>query len=136
MNIETCMENFSYAYIYVPCKFTAQVKCTRKSKLKTKSNKVFYPLRRKNYDILIKSQPYNTILLILMVVPDNVEEWIIADKFSTIVRQCCYWFCLQNCSESKLQHEDSKEHILLEENSLLTPETFPILMQSIADGEM
>jgi len=140
--IDISIKDPNRLYQLPPCAFSAQVKCTKESSLKRRNDKVFYPLRRKNYDTLIKSKPGNTILLIVMVVPDRVEDWITIVNpstivgCSTVVRYGCHWLYLQDHPESRLKHEDSKELIELKEENLLTPETFPIVMQSIADGEM
>jgi hypothetical protein len=89
-----------------------------------------YPLTK------YKSQSGNTILLIVLVVPDEPSEWVVYSDSSIIVRHDCYWFCFQGCSLSKHQHEDSKEQIKLLRDNYLTPDSFPLLMQKIADGEM
>lgn len=119
-----------------PCQFFAQVKCVRKTKLVSKKDEIFYKIKKKYYDTLTKSRPYNTILLFIVVVPDNPRDWIDIDEFSIIVKHNCYWFCFQGEPLSRLNHDDSKESIKLLETNLLTPESFPFLMQKIADGEM
>ena len=124
------------AFSMPPCRFSAQVKCVRKTKLVSKKGEVFYGIKKKYYDILTKSQPYNTILLFVVVVPDNPGVWIDLDKSSIIMKHRCHWFCFQDSSLSSHKHEDSKEHIKLLDINLLTPESFPLLMQKIADGEM
>ena len=118
------------------CRFAAQVKCVRKTKLAQKKNGIFYELRRKNYDTLIKSCPFNTILLIILVVPDEPSDWVVFNESDIVIKHNCYWFCLQGSPPSTHWHEDSKEQIQLFENQLLTPESFPFLMQKIADGEI
>jgi len=124
------------AFNMPPCQFSAQVKCVRKTKLVSKKDEFFYGIKKKYYDILTKSQPYNTILLFVVVVPDDPGDWIALDEFSIIVRHNCHWFCFQKLALSSHKHEDSKENIKLLETNLLTPESFPLLMQKIADGEM
>lgn len=118
------------------CRFSAQVKCVRKGKLQQKTNGIFYKLRKKNYDTLLKSCPGNTILLIVFVVPDNSIDWVVSNTSDTIIKHNCYWFCLQGYPPSTLQHEDSKEPIELSNAQLLTPQSFPSLMQKIANGEI
>ncbi len=124
------------AFEMPPCQFTAQVKCVRKTKLTSKKDGVFYGIKKKYYDILTKSQPFNTILLFVVVVPDDTEDWIDLDEFGIIVKHNCYWFCFQGLPRSSHNHEDSKENIKLLEANLLTPKSFPTLMQKIAEGEM
>jgi len=124
------------AFNMPPCQFSAQVKCVRKTKLVSKKDETFYGIKKKYYDVLTKSQPYNTILLFVVVVPDNPGDWIGLDEFSIIVKHSCHWFCFQKLALSSHKHEDSKENIKLLETNLLTPESFPLLMQKIADGKM
>jgi hypothetical protein len=119
-----------------PSQFFGQVKCVRETKLIKKKGKLFYGIKKKHYDTLTKSQPYNTIILFILVVPDDPDQWIDLEKSGILLKHGCYWFCLQDRPISKHNHEDSKENIELLEANLLTPEFFPILMQKIADGEM
>lgn len=136
IGIDISVKDPSRLYDFPPCQFYAQVKCVRKTKLITKKDGIFYKIKKKYYDILTKSRPFNTILLFIVVVPDAPEDWIDVNDFSIIVKHNCYWLCLQDMPLSSLNHEDSKENIKLLEANLLTPETFPLLMQKIADGEM
>jgi len=171
MDINTRMEDFSYAYIralaaqsgftykqepkgmdnigidasvtdplrfdsFPPVRFSAQIKCVRKSKLNHRKRGIFYSLKKKYYDPLTKSRPFNTILLIILVVPDNSNDWIIRDIDSVIVKHDCYWFCLGGKPFSSYTNEDSKEQIELVQTALLTPTSFPELMQKIADEDI
>jgi hypothetical protein len=119
-----------------PCQFYAQVKSVRESKLKVKDGKTYYKLRRKNYDSLIKSVPGSTILLLLVVLPDDPRDWLISTEYSTLIQYLCYWLCFGGQSPSTLKHEDSKLDVLFTHENLLTPITFPLLMQKVADGEI
>lgn len=124
-------------YDFPPCRFSGQVKCVRKTKLGTdRSGNIFYKIKKKYYDSLTKSRPCNTILLFILVVPENIDEWIVSDESSIIVSHELYWFCLQSQPLSMLGHPDSKEKIILGNENLLTPASFPSLMQKIADGEI
>lgn len=119
-----------------PCQFYAQVKSIRESKLKQKDGNTYYKLRRKNYDRLIQSKVGNTILLLLVILPDNPSDWLYSTEYSTLIQYSCYWFCFEGWPESNLKHEDSKVDILVTHEDLLTPITFPLLMQKIVDKEI
>ena len=119
-----------------PCQFYAQVKSTKERSLKVKNGETYYKLRRKNYDSLIKSRSGNTILLLLVILPDHVADWITCSESSTLIQYSCYWFCLGGYPESTLKHEDSKVDIQVTQENLLTSASFPLLMQKIADGEI
>ena len=56
-----------------PGQFSGQVKCVRETKLVKKKDKLFYGIKKKYYDTLTKSQPCNTILLFILVVPDDPD---------------------------------------------------------------
>jgi Domain of unknown function (DUF4365) len=136
IGIDISVKDPTRAFDMPPVQFSAQVKCVRKSKLTRKKDGVFYGIKKKYYDILTKSQPCNTILLFVVVVPDDYNHWINLDESSIMVKHNCYWFCFQHLPLSIHRHEDSKESLKLLEANLLTPESFPLLMQKIADGEM
>ncbi|MDS3860130.1 DUF4365 domain-containing protein [Thermosynechococcaceae cyanobacterium BACA0444] len=136
IGIDICVKDPLRLYNLPPCQFYAQVKCVRKTKLIRNKNGIFYGIKKKYYDSLTKSRPYNTILLFVVVVPDDPRNWIDIDELSIIVKHNCYWFCFQDHPLSNHNHKDSKKNIQLFETNLLTPESFPLLMQKIADGEM
>jgi len=137
VGIDIFVKDPQRAYELPPVQFFAQVKCVRKSKLTSNRDGSFcYQLKKKYYDSLTKSQPGNTILLFVLVVPDEVEEWIIFENSSIIVKHELYWFCFQGLSLSGLTHPDSKQKVPLCSSSLFTTESFPLVMQKIADGEI
>jgi hypothetical protein len=136
VGIDAALVDPSRAFDKPPVRFSAQIKCARKSKLKHKKTGVFYELKKKYYDQLTRSIPWNAILLIVVVVPDEPGSWVVRGDSNIIVSHDCYWFCLGGKPYSSHQHEDSKESIKLDEVNLLTPESFPDLMQKIANGDI
>jgi hypothetical protein len=174
MNIETRMEEFSYAYIHALAsqegytfaiepkgmdyigidisiqdpkgilqlpspRFSAQVKSTRRSKInpQKKSGKTYYGLKKKNYDTLIRSCPSNTILLFLLIIPDDPSQWIVphGTKTDAVVANCeLLWFCLQGDPPSAKPDKDSKENICLSRGTSLLPGGLSSIMQKIKNG--
>jgi Domain of unknown function (DUF4365) len=53
-----------------------------------------YPLRKKNYDELITSNVIVPRLLVLVIVPDNLADWVSLSPTELLLRRCAYWLSL------------------------------------------
>lgn len=78
-------------------KLDAQLKCV--TELAGDAGVFRYPLKIKNYNELVGTH-YVPIVLIVVLVPPNVQDWLIQDEQTLIMRRCGYWVSLQNLPES------------------------------------
>ncbi len=54
-----------------------------------------YGLRNKNYNDLADSSPGTPRILIVLVLPQEKESWLVQDIDSLIMKKCAYWICLK-----------------------------------------
>ena len=71
----------------------AQVKCTAAATL-TATN-VGYPLKLKNYDDLRPTNILVPRILITVVVPDDLNDWLNHSEQELALRNCGYWLSLR-----------------------------------------
>jgi Domain of unknown function (DUF4365) len=108
----------------------AQVKCTINDSI-IKETHVHYPLAIKNYNYLI-DKPLVPRLLIIVIIPRNLAEWLDASESQTILQKCVYWISLKGQLPKK---NAKKVTIRIPRSNLLTPQSLKGIMQRIADEE-
>jgi hypothetical protein len=71
-----------------------QLKCTCESQVQREANGLKYDLEAKAYNDLIvrRDSGIAPLILVLLVLPDNSDEWITVTPDELIVRRCAYWF--------------------------------------------
>ncbi|BAS56789.1 hypothetical protein LBWT_27140 [Leptolyngbya boryana IAM M-101] len=110
-------------------KIEAQVKCTA-----TKANitELFikFPLEVKNYNKLRLTSHLVPQILIVVLVPEILENWIeITEPESTVIRKCAYWLSLKGKEETL---NDETITVSIPRSNLLTPESLTELMSKVA----
>lgn len=81
----------------------AQLKCT--SADVRKNDCLHFPLIKKNYDELRIENIHIPRILIVVLVPDNIQECIRhTEEESLILKRCGYWISLRGFPESKNQN--------------------------------
>lgn len=108
----------------------AQVKCTIDSTI-IKENHVHYSLPIKNYNYLI-ANPLVPRLLIVVIIPRDLDKWLDASESQTILQKCVYWISLKGQLPKK---NTTTITIPIPRSNLLTPKSLKDIMQRIADEE-
>ena len=70
----------------------AQVKCTDAAVVT--ATHVAYPLKKKNYDDLRATNLLVPRVLIVVVVPDGLSDWVNHSEKELAIRKCGYWLSL------------------------------------------
>jgi Domain of unknown function (DUF4365) len=109
----------------------AQVKCTSSQEM-FKQDVIKYPLPVKNYDRLRHDKPYIPIILIVVCVPDRIENWLDISENETVMKRCGYWRSLKG--EPSTPNTKTITIDLPREN-LLTPHSLSVIMEKIANSE-
>ena len=84
--------------IIVSPRLELQLKCTSRDLVD--SNYIRYPLKLKNYHEL----RVNTLvprILVVVVVPDNVNEWLQQSESQLCMRHCGYWLSLRGMPDTE-----------------------------------
>lgn len=79
-------------------KLDLQIKCTSEDILGV--DEVVYPLKRKNYDDLRDNQVLVPRLLVVLHVPESIEEWLRHSEQELAMRRCGYWALLGGLPET------------------------------------
>jgi hypothetical protein len=69
-----------------------------------KDDSIRYALRKKNYDELIVTDVTVSRLLILVIVPDDLNDWVTLSPAELVLRRCAYWVSLAGRAESANEH--------------------------------
>jgi len=106
-----------------------QLKATVKCEVK--DGKFSFDLSMKNYRDLKKKHPFPRLLLVL-VLPENSEEWLAVSGENLIAKKCCYWCNLLPLPDVD---NDAKRRVEVHASNLLTPESLRKLMEKSARRE-
>ncbi|NES02547.1 MAG: DUF4365 domain-containing protein [Okeania sp. SIO2F4] len=111
-------------------KVDAQVKCTASTNI-IKANTINFPLPRKNYDTL-RRESLVPLILIVVLVPDKLTEWMTISKEECVMRKCGYWASLKGEPSTK-----NKETVTvkLSRKNLFTPDNLSKIMEKINNRE-
>jgi hypothetical protein len=80
-----------------------QIKCTAAEPLDSAqpADAFMFPLKRKNYDDLRQVHVYVPRILVVVVVPTDVQDWLNQQPSSLELRHCGYWSSLRGWPESE-----------------------------------
>jgi hypothetical protein len=84
--------------IYAP-RIDVQVKCT--SQDIEKEDVIKFQLKVKTYNQLREENVYVKNILVVVIVPKNLEEWLVVENARMILKKCGYWICLQGYPETE-----------------------------------
>ncbi len=112
-------------------KFDAQVKCT--SSLEgVYENYISFSLKAKNYNRLVHLNPLVPQLLILVIVPEDLNEWLNVCEEGTLIKKCSYWMSLKG---EPLTQNSSNITVKIPKKKLFTPYSLELIMEKISNGE-
>lgn len=116
------LENFPILYV--------QVKCNSRDVVG--DDLVRYPLPIKNYNELRRANRYPPIILIVVVVPERVEDWLQQTEESLCLQRCRYWLSLAGNAAT-----GNRENItvLIPKTQIFTPTILELIMQRVLRGE-
>ena len=78
-----------------------QVKCTSRDVIGQEA--IRYPLEVKNYNDLKVENIQTPRLLILVVVPDNLDNWLIQSQQELCLKYCGYWVSLRGQPQPRIK---------------------------------
>lgn len=74
-------------------RFDVQIKSTSQDSLKDELIK--YRLKAKNYNELREEDPFVPQLLIVVLLPTDVDDWLSQTEESLCIKRCAYWLSLR-----------------------------------------
>jgi hypothetical protein len=102
----------------------AQVKCTYRDLLK--SDGLYYPLKRKNYDDLRLEGLVLPRYLFVAVVPQTTSDWLYASDEQLLLQRSIWWTSLEGQAEAK----QTTVTVVLPRVNVLTPQALRRLLDS------
>ncbi len=107
-----------------------QVKCTSRDVIGQEA--IRYPLEVKNYNDLKVENIQTPRLLILVVVPDNLDNWLIQSQQELCLKYCGYWVSLRGQSPTQNQ---TTVTISIPKQNIFNVKALTTLMQLVEAGE-
>ena len=107
-----------------------QVKCTSRDVIGQEA--IRYPLEVKNYNDLKVENIQTPRLLILVVVPDNLDNWLIQSQQELCLKYCGYWVSLRGQPPTLNQ---TTVTISIPRQNIFNVKALTTLMQLIEAGE-
>ncbi|MEG5058532.1 DUF4365 domain-containing protein [Microcoleus sp. A2-C5] len=105
-----------------------QLKCTSRDVLDGQF--IRYPVRIKNYrDLIVNSQVPR--LLVVVLVPENLENWLQQSEDEMCMRYCTYWVSLRGLPE---RLNTANVTVELSRSNQFTVEALKSIMQRLSQG--
>lgn len=110
-------------------KIDAQLKCTSRSIIN--NGRIAYPLKIKNYNDLRPVNVQVPRILIIVIVPDNVEHWLTHTEEKLSLYHCGYWYSLRGLPETQ---NEGAVTISFPSTQCLTSEQLKSIMERVGNG--
>ena len=108
-----------------------QLKCTSQDILD--DDGIRFPLEIKNYNELRNINPDDDpLLLIIILVPEKVEDWLQQSETELCMKRCAYWMSLRGQPE---RNNQTTVTVYIPRTNVFTVDALRTLMQQIANGE-
>ncbi|RBM19223.1 hypothetical protein DI005_16145 [Prauserella sp. PE36] len=109
-------------------KVDVQLKCTSGDHLK--DDHLAFPLPRHNYDKLRGEKRITPAILIVMVVPAALEEWVAQNEEALTLVKCAYWMSLRGMPS--IDQDNKTVH--LPRRNIFDVKSLLAIMKRVADG--
>lgn len=106
-----------------------QLKCSARDMLR--ETHLDFPLNIKNYNDLRDDNVLVPRVLIVMLVPAEIDDWVVHSENEMLVRHCGYWMSLR---EMPITANTSTTTVHLPREQLFTPSALRSIMEVINHG--
>jgi hypothetical protein len=107
-----------------------QLKCTSRDVID--GDWIRFPLKVKNYNDLRRNVLVPRILVVVLV-PDNLEDWVQQSEAEMCMRYCGYWMSLRGMSETQ---NTAAVTVSLPRSNQFTVQTLKSMIQRISEGNL
>ncbi len=111
--------------------FDAQVKCTSDEGI-IKEEFINFPLKVHNYNQLVDTRPINPQILVVVIVPKDVDRWLNISEEQTLMKKCGYWLSLKGKNRMS---NNSSVTVKISRKNLFTPQLLLEIMDKIGRYE-
>jgi hypothetical protein len=95
-------------------------------------NVLRYPLKRKNYDDLRVTDVLVPRILVLVTLPENIEDWMDLSPDTLVLRHCVHWVSLAG---ALARDNETSVTVSVSRQNVLTVEELRRLMLRINNGD-
>lgn len=114
--------------MYNSSQVDVQMKCTSQDVLK--DDGVHWSLDKSHYDKLRDTKTYNKKILVVLVVPEDILDWMHHSEKRLLLRQCAYWTYLGGAPEVST----ATKTVLLPRENVFNVDQLLGILQRVGDG--
>ena len=107
-----------------------QLKCTADQEA-LKDKALHFALKLKNYNDLRETQLRVPKILVVLLVPQDLDEWLSQDEEALLMRRCAYWLSLRGFPETD---NTATRTIEIPRSQVFNVEALKRIMRSIGKG--
>lgn len=108
-----------------------QVKCTEAPDWR--KDYMHYPLKLKNYIDLRGDDLCVPRILVIVVVPDIIDNWLMQSEHELVLRKCAYWVSLRTAANTG---NISSVTVQVPKDQQFTVESLKIILENISEGDL
>ncbi len=106
-----------------------QLKSTTLSHIRESDSEITYDLRNKNYNDLALASTYTPKILVLFIMPNEKEEWLVHNIEMLMLKKCAYWMYLAN--KPQAQNENSTTAIHIDKGKVFSPDSLKQILAKV-----
>ena len=115
--------------LYVSPSLEVQLKCTARDVLR--EHDLHFPLPKRNYDGLRRTNQFTPRILVVLVVPEKLNDWTVPSEEHLLLRHCAYWYSLYGQPE---RPNTATVTVRIPRQQIFDVESLQKLLQSIGEG--
>jgi len=102
------------------------------SSVKIQNGVISFPIKLKNYDDLRPTNCLVPRILVVVLLPRNVKDWLVLSEKQMVMKHCAYWISL--CGHDETENTTRVTvHVPTEQR--FSPESLSAIMEMISKGE-
>ena len=107
-----------------------QLKATTLNHIRETESEIVYDLKNKNYNDLTYADILTPKILVLFVMPNEKEDWLIHHIEMLVLKKCAYWAYL--ASKPQAHNETGTTAIHIDKTKIFSPESLKQIMGKVS----
>lgn len=128
-SVDLCLSQKGGNGAYRSPRFDLQLKCS--AKMVPNEEEFGFSIKLKNYDDLRATDLMIPRILVVVFVPDRIEEWLTCSETEQTLRRCGYWLSLYGLPEST---NEKGQTVQMKRQQTFTVEALREIMNRISNG--
>ena len=106
--------------------------CSEEHIFKNEDGNIVYDIKSRNYNFLVDSNRQLDIILILLYLPSDKQNWISHSIDELIVRKCAYWISLKGLEKT---NNNGTKRIIIPKENVFSPDALHQIMVKLSKEE-